>query len=187
MTARRNEQTELRTAPEACVVAVVYDNDSARNLAIHVCDTLSQTFSGDLEFDVSWWRFNYLADPLIAGAAAQAAATADLILVILGSESIPGEVKAWFERWLSRRESMEGALVVGRASSVGTKEADAATDAFLRLAAKRAHLDFVPLFASGSAARLQDRLREDDAFPNPAGLDRSLDRNYHSSGWGINE
>jgi hypothetical protein len=186
MTARRNEQTELRTTPEACVVAVVYDNDSARTLAIHVCDTLSQTFVGDLDFDVSWWRFNYLADPLIAGAAAQAAATADLILVILGGDSIPGEVKAWFEQSLSRRESKEGALVLGRSVMV-TKDDSAAVDTFLRQAAERAHLDFVPLFAVHSAAHLEDRLREDESFSEPAAFDRPPDHNYHSSGWGINE
>src|SRR5262249_2345710 len=159
-----------------CVVAVVYDNDSARNLAIHVCDTLSQTFIGDLEFDVSWWRFNYLADSLIAGAASQAAARADLILVILGAESIPGDVQAWFEGWLSRREGKEGALVVGR-TSLASKDAGAATDAYLRLAAERAHLDFVPLFDS-SASRREDRLREDGTFSDPAGLDRLPDRNF---------
>src|SRR5262245_44329722 len=184
MTARRNEQTELRTTPEACAVAVVYDNDSARNLAIHVCDTLSQTFIGDLDFEVSWWRFNYLADPLIAGVAAQAAAKADLILVILDTENIRAEVQAWFDGWLSHREVTGGALVVGRSS--GASNDTSATDAYLRLAAERAHLDFVPLFASSSGTRLEDRLREDQAFSDPAAWDRP-DRNYHSSGWGINE
>ena len=78
------------------------------------------------------------------------------------------------------------ALVFGR-TSVVTESDGAATDAFLRLTAERAHLDFVPLFVPHSPAQLKDRLREDESFADPAELDRSTDRQYHSSGWGINE
>jgi hypothetical protein len=66
MCAWSNEQADLRAMREACAITVVYENGAARDLAIQVCDALAQKFFGDLEFDLTWWRFDYLADQEIA-------------------------------------------------------------------------------------------------------------------------
>jgi hypothetical protein len=176
MAARAKEQMELAML-EACAAVVLYDGVAARDFAIEVCDSLARKFIGDTELEITWWRFRYLADPVIAREAAQAAAKAALILVFLGAENIPRGARDWFERWLSQREAMEGALVVGR-TSVPTK-GGGAVDTYLRLAAERAHLDYLPLLGPSPVVRLADKLRED--------WDRPPDYSYRLSGWGINE
>jgi hypothetical protein len=123
-------------------------------------------FIGDLELEITV-AVQPSADRSLREAV-QAVAQADLILVFLGAENIPGEVQDWFERWLSQREPMEGALVVGR-TSVPTK-GGGAVDAYLRLAAERAHLDYLPLLGPSPVVRWEDKMREDG--DDPAGSDR---------------
>ncbi len=183
MSAGRQEETDLRVTPQACSIAVVYENVAARDVAIRHCDALAQKFMGDLEFDITWWRFGYLVDPDIAREASQAAVRADLILVSLDGDELPGDVKAWFERWLARREVAEGALALIRTAT----RADA-VDAYFRLAARHANLEYLDHTGSGSGSTARpDRLREDQVSPDTTGLTHTPGRNYRSSGWGINE
>ena len=164
-------------------MAVVYENAGARDLAIQMCDAVARNFMGDLDFEFSWWRFDYLANPEIAAQAACAALRADLILVCFAPETsgLPPGIKGWLEAWLARRAD-EGALAV-----VGAPALLNDTEPFLRLAAQSAHLDYLPLPGAAAALEIEDRLRDNRISPDAPGFDSYSDEPYHSSGWGINE
>jgi hypothetical protein len=182
MSAWRKEQTDLRVSPEGCSIVVIYENVPARDVAIRYCDALAQKFIGDLEFDITWWRFEYLADPGIALEAGEAAAKADLILISLEHDELPTAIRDWLEQWFPRREAQDGALALVRTSaeSVGA----GAVDSYLRLAARHARLDYL---SHSRTVGPGDRQREDQVTPDITGLRQTQDHPYHSSGWGINE
>lgn len=166
---------------------VLYEDLPARALAIELHDRLIPRFKGDIEFEFNWWRFDYLADPQIAIEAASCALNADLVLVSLHqSAEVSLAVKGWFETWLRKRPPVEGALAVIRVSPVVGKPI-LPDDAYFRLAARRANLDYLPLSVAPSAPRDIDRLREDVVLPEVAGLEESPNPQFQSSHWGLNE
>ncbi len=176
-----------RERREVCSVMVLYEDLPARALAIQLHDRLIPRFRGEIEFGFNWWRFDYLADPEIAREAASCALRADLLLVSLHQlDDVSLTVKSWFETWLRNRPAGEGALAVVRVSpAVG--EPIPHDDTYLRLAAGRAHLDYLPLAVSPSAPRDIDRLREDMVLPATASLEESPNPQYQASDWGLNE
>jgi hypothetical protein len=189
----RLEDSQLDGGPllwerrEVCAVMVLYEDLPARALAIQVHDRLIPRFKGEIEFGFNWWRFDYLADPEIAREAASCALRADLLLVSLHQlADVSLTVKSWFETWLRKRPAGEGALAVVRVSpAVG--EPILHDDAYLRLVAGRAHLDYLPLAVPPSTPEDIDRLREDMVFPARVGLKESPNPQYQASNWGLNE
>jgi hypothetical protein len=166
---------------------VLYEDLAARTLAIEVRDRLLLQFKGDVEIGFNWWRFDYLADPEIGREAASCAVSADLILVSFHRlADVSAAVKAWFETWLSKRTALEGALAVIRVSA-GVEEPVIHDDAYLRLAARRANLDYLPLTVPPAAPQDIDRLRKDAVFHPPSGWQESPNPQYDSSGWGLND
>jgi hypothetical protein len=133
---------------KGCAVISIYEDLGCRDLLLHLCDSLVWKFKDDLEFQIDWWRFKYLADPEIAMDAARRAAQADLILLAAQSRELPSDVRQWFEMWLPHREAGDGALVLVQPSPKG---ASRMLPAFLRQTAKRARLDYLRLSASLSA------------------------------------
>jgi len=167
-----------------CTVMVLYEDLAARELAAKVRDTLLGRFKGDIGFRFTWWRFDFLADPKIAREAAANAVSADLILVCFHQlEDVSSTVKAWFESWLSKRQAEDGALAVMRTPRAAG-EPIRHRDTYLRLAARRANLDYLPPSASPSASQDIDKLQEDVIPSTATGLEESLHHRYHSSGWG---
>jgi hypothetical protein len=176
-----------REGREVCGVMVLYEDLPARALAIQLHDRLIPRFKGEIEFGFNWWRFDYLADPEIAREAASCALRADLILVALHQlADVSLTVKSWFETWLWKRPAGEGALAVVRVSPVAG-EPILHDDAFLRLAAKRAHLDYLTLTGPPSAPQVSDRLRGVVVIPAATILEESPNPQYQSSHWGLNE
>src|SRR5580658_5117116 len=66
-----------------CTVMALYEDRAAREMAIQLDERLSVRFMGDVEFEFTWWRFDFLAIPEIAREAASRAVSADLMLVCL--------------------------------------------------------------------------------------------------------
>jgi hypothetical protein len=167
-----------------CAIVVLYEDNSSRDAAIRLCQTLEKIFHEDLDFEITWCRFKYFSDPAVASEAAQIAAQADLIIVsIQRVQDLPLEVKAWFERWLPNRESSEGALVL-----LQTSEEPSSTisqTSYLYLLAQRANLDYLSLSNSGPSTST-DRIPENLALSQPLGLD-STRNSQHYSRSGINE
>jgi hypothetical protein len=75
-------------------------------------NNLVELFWSEIDFEFTWWRFRYLADPKIAEAAAIAAAQADLLIFAAGGDSEPpSELVEWVDRWMSLRSGESGLLV----------------------------------------------------------------------------
>ena len=166
-----------------CAVVSIYEDIGGRDLLIQLCDSLVRKFKDDLEFQFDWWRFKYLADPGMAMEAAQKAAQADLILLAPRSPDLPGYVEGWFEGWLPNREASAGALVLVQPVAQGAASS-LSLPAYLRLTAKRAHLDYLRLSSSGSPVELPGKgagHTSTNRYLNELADD---DRPMH---WGINE
>jgi hypothetical protein len=162
-----------------CSVVSIYEHLGARTLLIELCRSIASRFKDDVDFQFDWWRFKYLADPEIALEAAQRTAEADLILFSAESAKLPAYVQMWFDEWVPNRGVKEGALVLVQSSSA--RSPSPSLPAFLRLTARRGHLDYFrlnstltpPKNSHGTASHsyIQDLLTDND-------------RPMH---WGINE
>ena len=179
------EQTGYYEVRTRCAVAVVYEDVAARDAAIELCDTLVGKFAGDLEFDLTWWRFDYLTEPMIAQEAGEAVAKADMILVVMDHpDGFPWEVRAWLDHWLGKRRSAAGALAVLKMP--GTVDYPY-QDAWFRSVARGANLDFLSFPGQGGMSDAANRLRDGWAGAEMAAPDDFPESRYHSSDWGINE
>ena len=149
-----------------CAVVSIYEDLRGRELLLQLCDSLTWKFKDEVDFQFDWCRFKYLADPEIAMEAAQRAAQADLILLAPQSPVLPIHVQGWFEGWAPNREAGDGALVLVQPSHKGASRS-LPLQSYLRLTAKRAHLDYFSL-----------------AQPELINLPADDDQPLH---WGINE
>lgn len=99
-------------SPGPFCVAVIYDTPLARERATRIhSDILKHVDS--LEFESHCWAFAELQNGPAADRSAGIAAGA--ALVIFATESrldLPLQVRAWIERWLSKLDSRERALVL---------------------------------------------------------------------------
>jgi hypothetical protein len=145
-------EMELEHAPvttEACEMAIVYDDGSARERAMYLCDRLATQFHKDPQFEFSWWNIRYLNDPQVAELAARVAARADLLLFSSSRGEPPTELKRWVKAWLPRRRGHGGALVtwVNRsAETVATQ-----LELYLKGVAQEGEMDYVPLVDPAAA------------------------------------
>ena len=179
-------ETEFWPKPEVCTVVVLYADPITRSAAVELCDNLAKKFGTEMDFEFTWWGFKYLNDEEIGRQAASAALTADLILVsIQRAEDLPLEVKAWFEKWLSERESSEGALVVLQAGAQREVPAQS-RDPYLQLVALRARLDYLPL-SDGNLSANGNGLPENFTLPRIMEFDGGPRQEDHYTGWGIND
>ena len=153
-----SEECAVRPAArETWAVAVVYEDTVTRDRAMSVCDGLVQQFWTEVEFEISWWRENYLADSAIARQAGAAAANADLIVFSThaGGELTAGTT-AWIETWLDTRKTREGALI----GLIGTADDSIAnTDLkhrYLNQIAERGGLDYLSSVLPNPVRELED-------------------------------
>ena len=177
---------ETWSAPEKCGVMVLYEEVPSRDLALRVCDRLSQNFAGDLEFEFTWWGLRYLCDPQVSVEASRFAMEADLIMVAVHRTALLSmDVLTWFERSLLGRSAPGGALAV---LQTGPNDGPLPWQhPYLLSLAQRSHLDYIPLSIAelspeGSGGDVSGRT----ILPHLAS-ESGQDLPRHSSGWGINE
>lgn len=175
---------ESWSAPEKCGVMVLYEEVPSRDLALRVCDRISQNFAGDLEFEFTWWGLRYLSDAQVSLEARRFAMEADLIIVAVQRTALLSmEVLAWFEHSLLGRRSPGGALAV-----LQTTADDGSLPwqhPYLLSLAQRSHLDYLPLSVSDLAPEENGSSPGEIVLPH---LSRTPDQNpQHFTGWGINE
>lgn len=93
-------------------VVVIYEDPETRETAVSFCDRMVERFWSQVGFDIDWCSFDLLAKDACAGAAAEKAAGADLIVFATrpGGE-LPLHLRAWTDAWLRRRGKREGVLV----------------------------------------------------------------------------
>jgi hypothetical protein len=169
---------------------VLYEDLATRQNAMQICDRLVQKFWADVEFDFSWWRFDFLHDSALAGDAVRMAARSELILLAAhAGRELPTAVKNWIESWLAVREPGFGALV----AMIGT-EADrlrglSPIHVYLREAAQRANMDYLPQVIDAPLGKLDTSIETigNRAEKVSSLLDDILHRPPTPLRWGINE
>jgi len=180
----------FRENKELFSALIAYEDSTTRDRALRICDRLVEKFWKDVEFDYSWWRFDFLRDLDIVDAAAYSAAGADLILVSAhAGRELPLPVQRWIETWLPLRKS--GGGVLGAMIGTGQDQYKGLTPihVYLREAAQRANMDFLPQMTDAPLGRLDGSI---ETITNRAEkvtslLDNILHRPTNPLRWGINE
>jgi hypothetical protein len=167
-----------------CVVVAIYEDRGSRDLLLQLSNALARKFKNDVEFEVDWCRFKYLADPEIARKTAQSATQADLILLAPESADLPVYVQGWFEGWAPNREAADGALVLVQPSPKGASRS-LPLQTYLRLTAKRAHLDYLRLKSPGTAVGVT--ITCPGLSMSQLEMDELLAHYNRHMNWGINE
>ncbi|HKS38396.1 MAG TPA: hypothetical protein VJW76_14480 [Verrucomicrobiae bacterium] len=167
-------------------IVVAYEDTVTRDQAIILCDHLVGQLWEDFEFEASWLRFDYLADPCISADATFSAAGADMVIFSAhAGRELPQTAKSWIDSWVVKRNNRDGVLV----SMIGgdsTKEVSP-THLYLRAVAKHARMDYlsnvteVSETISGSIGAVH---RDENVIP---ATDRFLQQGSPPSHWGINE
>src|SRR5215467_12914688 len=87
-----------------CSVVVIYEDPSIREVAVDFCDHLVEQFWNKCGFDMSWWSFPQLREPVSAHEATQRTKAADLIVIAVQPGG-PMDVyaQAWLETGLKQR------------------------------------------------------------------------------------
>jgi hypothetical protein len=179
------KDSELGPDAGVCAIVVLYEDNPSRDAAISLCNSLQQIFNSELDFQITWCRFKYFNDSAVASEAADLAAQADVVLVsIPRPQDLPLEVKAWFERWLPRRERFEGALVLLQ-SSEQAPSLEISQCSYLYLLAQRANLEFISL-SNATPSASPDRIPDNPMLMHPPRMNSSPDSQHHSRS-GINE
>ena len=170
--------------------AIAYEDSITRDRALRTFDRLMQKFWADVEFDFSWWRFDFLHHREIFTAAVDAAACSDLILISAhAGRQLPASVQDWIETWLGRRERGRGVL----AAMIGIDEDQlkgwTPIHVYLREAAQRADMDYLPQVLDAPLGRLDGSIETITrrAEKVTSLLDNILHRPTIASHWGINE
>jgi hypothetical protein len=175
-------------APERCEVAVVYDDVASRVRAIHLSENLASRFEGDLDFNFTWWNVRFLKDPQISSLAEEAVAEADLVLFSISQAAEPAPaLKDWIKRWLSRRQSDEGALAVLLDQSTASKDQITPLESYLRKVAEGGHMDFLPRMMPAATATSSRHSPRDPRTDKKSLGDNPRPLSQENSHWGINE
>jgi hypothetical protein len=159
-----------------CNFLVLYEDGSARDLAMAVCHEMMTRFEAELPFAFSFWQLKDLRDPVSAHWAAESVTRADILLFSLSGRDLTPEISQWLETCASARTKTEGALALVVAES---REVDTAFGTLLsrmQFAAYRLHMDFLPPFPGRESGPVAAPLGADDFREDPG-----------SDHWGLNE
>jgi len=175
---------------DAMAVAVAYADKATRERAMLLCDHLVDKLWQDVDFEITWWKFDYLNDQRIASDAADAARQADMVIFSAEADrELTPAVQGWIESWAARRESREGALVALIGNDNGPANGTGPVHIYLRGVARRAEMDYLSNLpdslseqVSGSVQSISPR-----SAPAPSTLDRIYQRASPYSHWGIHE
>lgn len=130
----------IMTTQATWQVAVIYEDPASREAAVSFCDRMVERFWSQLGFDIEWWSFELLQKEASARAAAEKAATADLLVFATRpAGELPFHLQAWADTWLRRRGKREGVLVGLLAEGDETAE----RRLYFRHLAHRAGLDYL--------------------------------------------
>jgi len=169
-----------------CTVVVIYDDNATRARSLAACDYLVQQTWQHFELDFHWWRTDFLSDPQLGEVAARQAIESDLLIVCFKEfGEIPPALEAWFENWIGRRTSLEGALIdLGDASS--NRDQLSGRIMSLQEIARRGRFDLI----TTDPERSEEHARKPATFPLaglPAATDDQVNRQRPPSHYGLND
>ena len=179
---------ETASMRETLNVVVLYDDRTSRDHVLRIRDHLIEHFGGELEFVCSWWKFDFLAEPHFADAAAEELDRADVVLfAVHSSAELPEYVRAWLDRSLAKSRANRGLLAL-----LGAEDMEAElgyADNFLAKVASRAGLDYLGAStAAGVPSELTRRSIATRADTRTSIMDSILSyRPVSRPRWGINE
>jgi hypothetical protein len=140
MTVARNESMyELN-------IVGVYQDSLTQRWGVPMCQLAAQ-LAGEDHIRNTWYDVHSLSDIGIFLDAVRAALVADVIVVsVHAADELPLELYVWIDAWLPRRLSRLGALtaLIGAREPLDPKTAR--TREYLEAVARKARLDFIPLF-----------------------------------------
>jgi len=187
-----NPNIRKRPSPSGggCEVAVVYEDTATRDRAVLLCDHLVNNLWEDLDFELSWWKFDYLREPLIVAEATEAAIRADLVIFSAhAARELPPAVESWIETWTVRRDNPEGALVALIGMGSDLLKGVCPIHVYLREVAQRARMDYLAAppeaLSAGIASSVESIVQRAETVTSV--MDRILQQAKPPSHWGINE
>jgi len=140
-------------------ITVVYDNASAREMAIGFCDALVSRFWEQFEFAISWWSVQQLERCDSAMQAAKQAGRADIVVFAIGfAEKVPPSLAQWIELWLQERGEHEGALVSLPSARIPAELGTSTMCFYLRDLAHRAGMDYLTNIPEGLSHLIPESL-----------------------------
>ena len=187
-------ERETGNPPNRCLVTVLYEDTRARDRAISLSHRLVRDFWHEIDFGFSWWRFRYLDDATISGAALGAAVDADIIVFSYdASHELPVGVVDWLDRWTNTRSPAAGIIVPLVDPGAATELQSSSGLVCLQDAARRVGMDCLtpgqmryPFSPLGSVEYIHDRANQTTRV-----LDDILKNMGHAptppTHWGINE
>jgi len=159
----QTKQNEMRAAK---AVAVIYEDASIRERAVHFCERLVEAQHSP-ELNLDWWSFAVLSDPAMAHPAVEKAARADVVVFAMEARGdLPQPLKMWIEQWLNKRGEREGAIVGLLHRDEGWHGAASFREIYLRHAARRAGMDYLSHAAPTLRRAMPDSI---DSFSERAG------------------
>jgi hypothetical protein len=170
--------------------AVFYEDGATRGRAMQICDRLVKKFWTDVEFEFSWWRFDFLNEPGLADEAVRVAARSEVILVAAhAGRALPLPVENWINRWLPARAPGFGILVAMIGTGADRLKGLTPIHVYLREVAQRANMDYLPQVIDAPLGTLDTSI---DTIAKRAEkvtsvLDGILHRPPIPPRWGINE
>jgi hypothetical protein len=136
----------------------VYQDSLTQSWGMPLCE-LAEQLAGEDRVQTTWYDVHALCDLGVLLDAVRAALVADVIVVsVYAADELPPGLYVWIDAWLPRRIAREGSLT----ALIGADEPQAApsvhTREYLQAVARKAQLDFIPLFESrrqrGNLARI---------------------------------
>jgi hypothetical protein len=180
-----------RDLADKCSVVIAYEDHATHDRARALCDRLLNRFWGDVEFDLSWWNFDYIHEANLLQAAIEAAVKAQFVLISAhASPQLPAAVHNWIAQWTTARQQAAGAAgtlvaLIGMEHERGTTP----ITVYLRQAARQAQMDFLPRLRVGATPKAEAPKSASHLRNNRVSiaLNRMLDPRRPPSHWGLNE
>ncbi len=155
---KTDDKYALLDKPKTIFTVVAYEDRSTRDRVIRASDQLVNRLQDELEFDFSWWRFDYFKDESLAELAANDAIQADVLVVAAHSAEFPAALRSWLESWAHRKQNLPSALV-GMLGNANDAKAWSTNHTFLSSIAAKSGMDYLPrlsMSAFGSQAAAHD-------------------------------
>jgi hypothetical protein len=165
---------------ESFAVALCYQNETTKQLALNFCQMAKQQLNLSFDFETSGWDLNLVTDAQSIPNGGHALVDADMIVFATNGNSLSQQQQEWVEKWLPERKN-SGLLVF-----LHHQAPDAPEDSFLAPLAHRAKLDLLQLPAS-AVTSIEPKAPPEPAIPPALAEDPAALNRFRPIHWGINE
>jgi hypothetical protein len=141
---------EVTAAPTESAYALnivgVYQDPVTQSWGVSICRPATQ-LTGEDHVRNTWYDMHSLDNIETLLEAVRAALAADVIVIsVYAGEELPLGLYVWIDAWLPRRTLRDGALIALIGADEPQDLPSDCTRGYLQAVARKAHLDFIPLF-----------------------------------------